>query len=564
MTDETWPSPPSEPGPWAGGPPVSPPGSSSIPPLTPGAMPPPPPRAPGNQGPGPGAGPISGPLVAPPGSTMWSPAAVGSGQHQSVYPGAPMPPTRNQDRAPSWVRALSAAVVLAVVAGGIFLVTTKESPYPSDWDPRVADLAEWVEGARELSFEHPVEVLFLTSEEYSGETTGDVSSDADLEAEDRGATDEAVGMLRALGLVEGEVDLTAANNTLSDSGTLAFYSPETETVYVRGTVLTPAVQVTLAHELVHVLQDQHFDLGRIAELESGAASTLRAMAEGDATRIEDDYIQDELTDDERTAYEKEATESYDEVSDELDDDVPPALSAFFASPYIFGPRLVDYLFATGGTAAIDAALDDPPSEFSLFDPINNDPATHLAEDQVIISVDVPEGAEAIDDGSFGSTSWYLVMAARLDPIVALTATDGITADGYVNYRQDGVVCVSAVAEAGESDLDELTSALQQWAAKSPEGSADVTASDGRVTFRSCDPGKDVTGLGTVSIDLLLFPAIRTDAYVAWIDDGATEEQAACFSQGLVEEFTVEEIADPTLGSDQADAGRIDQLAASCS
>lgn len=494
---------------------------------------------------------------------MWSPPEAGSTPGSSVYPGAPVPPGPDVDRAPVWVRALAAAVVLAVVAGAILLVTNKESPYPSEWDTRVAPLAAWAEGARKLTFEHPVDVRFLTPEEYSGESTGDVSSDADLEGDDQDAMNEAVGMLRALGLVEGAVDLTAANNTLSDSGTLAFYDPVAKTVYVRGTELTLAVRVTLAHELVHVLQDQHFDLGRLSELESGAATTLRALAEGDATRIENDYIENELTAEEQDAYYKEAEESYEGVSGEIDDQVPPALSAFFASPYIFGPRLVDFLFVSGGTAAIDAALEDPPSEFVLFDPVNNDPAKNPASDQDILQVTAPEGADIIDDGSFGPTAWYLVLAARLDPLVALTATDGITADGYVNYRKDDTVCVSADAKAGDEDLNELTSALKEWAATSPEGSAEITAKDGMVTLRSCDPGEKAQGLGAVSVDVLLFAAVRTDAYVAWIDDGADVEQATCFSQGLVDEFSVAEIADPDFGSVPAEQQRVEQLAMSC-
>ena len=480
-----------------------------------------------------------------------------------MYPGAPVAPNDRSNRAPVWMRALSAAVVLAVVAGGILLVTKKESRYPSEWDARVVELAAWVESARDLKFEHPVEVLFLTPEEYSGESKGDKASDADLEAEDQAAMKEAVGMLRALGLVEGEPDLTAANDTLSDSGTLAFYNPDNEKVYVRGTELTPALRVTLAHELVHVLQDQHFDLGRLQDLEDGAATSLRALAEGDASRIEDDYVDKKLTNKEQDAYFKESEDSYDDVSDEIDDQVPPALSAFFASPYIFGPSLVGYLYASGGTPAIDAALKDPPSEFALFDPINNDPAKNPASDQDILTVTAPEGAEVIDDGSFGPTSWYLVLAARLEPRVALAATDGITADGYVNYRKDKTVCVSATAKAEEKDLSELTSALKEWAARSPKGSAEVTAEDGMVTLRSCDPGEKVTGLGSVSIDLLVFASARTEVYIGSIEEGAETGQALCISQGVVDRFTVDEILDPDFGSVPSEAKRYAELGMAC-
>jgi hypothetical protein len=74
-------------------------------------------------------------------------------------------------------------------------------------------------------------------------------------------------------------------------------------VFVRGDELTPAVRVTLAHELTHVLQDQHFDLQRLDEPDFEEHEGLRAMAEGDAGRIEDIYVTDVLTSAEQTAYE---------------------------------------------------------------------------------------------------------------------------------------------------------------------------------------------------------------------------------------------------------------------
>lgn len=49
------------------------------------------------------------------------------------------------------------------------------------------------------------------------------------------------------------------------------------------------MEATVVHELVHALQDQHFDLGaQFDELdaEDEAAVALRAIVEGDAARIE--------------------------------------------------------------------------------------------------------------------------------------------------------------------------------------------------------------------------------------------------------------------------------------
>src|SRR2546421_342462 len=64
----------------------------------------------------------------------------------------------------------------------------------------------------------------------------------------------------ALAVVDGDPDLLADDDTLADAGTLAFYDFRTKVVNVRGHTMTPGLRVTLAHELTHVLQDQHFDV----------------------------------------------------------------------------------------------------------------------------------------------------------------------------------------------------------------------------------------------------------------------------------------------------------------
>ena len=74
---------------------------------------------------------------------------------------------------------------------------------------------------------------------------------------------------------------------------LAFYLPTKKKFFVRGTeVDTPNAKVTVAHELTHALQDQHFDL---TKLEKEAAKThssdaLRSLVEGDAVRVQKLYL----------------------------------------------------------------------------------------------------------------------------------------------------------------------------------------------------------------------------------------------------------------------------------
>lgn len=529
-----WPTPPREPGPWNGGPPVAPPGNTPLPPL-------------------PGAGGVVHGASAP--ANPWAnqtvpdvnippsrPAAAQLTYTPGVpgvppQPGAPLTKPK-ADRAPTWLLVASAIVVLALIAGVAYVVVKGGRQYPSAWDDKTAPIAEWVAAERELDFKHPVQVNFLSEEEYTARAT-EGGDDGTEEAEQYYA--DQVAQLRALGFISGDVDLAAASDTLSDSGTLAYYDQALEQVFVRGTELTPDVRVTLAHELTHVLQDQHFDLERLGDFGDGRDQVLRAIAEGDAGLVEEAYVADVLTDEERAAYEQTSTTAGEEANEELDAKVPPILTTLFAAPYILGPGLVASLDASDGWAAINDALTTPPTEEVLFDPLVY--GTDGASGQVA-TVTAPDGVEVLEQAEFGPTTWFLMLASRIDAREALRATDGWGGDQYVVYRQDDEVCVDIVAVGDTAeDTEELGAAAAAWAEKSPEGSATAEVVDGEVRLTSCDPGTEaeLPG-GEVTPDLLSLPVVRTQVGTdAKTELDATDEEADCFGNGVIDAFTVAEL-----------------------
>ncbi|MEO6628716.1 MAG: DUF6782 family putative metallopeptidase, partial [Aquihabitans sp.] len=421
------------------------------------------------------------------------------------------------DRAPAVIIALSALVVAALVAGSVYLVVGGREKYPKTWDSRVSPIAAWVAKARDLDFKHPVEVEFLTSGEYTAASQDRPAPTAESARD----MQDTVSQMRALGFVQGDVDLAAATDTLADSGTLAYYDPSTKRIAVRGTKLTPMLRVTLAHELVHVLQDQHFDLTRLKTLPSSQTAGLRALAEGDAGRIEDVYADEVLAPGELASYNKESAASGEVAQSEIDHEVPEALSVLFAAPYAFGPSLVAYLERQDGNDAIDAAFKDPPTDEVLFNPqVLGTPAAKAR----LVTVEAPGGAEALDDGQFGSAAWYLLLASRLPPAVALNATDGLGGDGYVFYRQESKSCVriNAVGD-DEAQTTELFNALSLWVSMSPGGTASVSVDGGKIRFQSCDPGPEAVVPGKVTMSLLVLPVTRTQVFLGIADAGAPEK-----------------------------------------
>jgi hypothetical protein len=337
----------------------------------------------------------------------------------------PLPPERPepQGSAPAKRRSRRAIVglLVALVVAAVFVVPRIEDgddePERAAWDPRVEDIVRFVEAERGLTFEHPVPVDFLTPEQFRDELTTEAT---DITPKDRRELRASEAIMRALGLLDGDIDLLDEFNTISTEGVAAFYDPARKRVFVPDGPLTPSLRVTLAHELTHALQDQHYDLSAMQdEAPDDEASAHRALIEGDAQRIQQAYV-GSLSDADMAQY-REETKRAAAGSRRALEGVPPIIQAFFESPYVLGEGLMEALLLDGGPSRINQAFVEPPtSEEQLLDPF-----TYLDGDDPI-EVAKPalgSGETEVDAGDLGAITWYVLLAERLDPRTALRAVD---------------------------------------------------------------------------------------------------------------------------------------------
>jgi hypothetical protein len=411
---------------------------------------------------------------------------------------------------------LTIGVLITVAVFGLAGITVLSRghsgpSYPSEWDPRVLDIVQFDEQHRGLKFEHPVYVDFLDPQAYSQRARTDQSELTDKE---KHQLEVENGELRALGLSNSNIDLLQAENDLQDTGTLAFYDPDSQHVIVRGTEMTVALKVTLVHEFVHVLQDQHFGVGQERTNQfttSQEASSFRALVEGDAVRIENEFIMS-LSDADRQAYQTTHSKEVDNATAGLSN-VPIALQALQTAPYLFGPPFDELLIAKGQQAELDAAFKDPPTtDEHLLDPPrfeNKEKALDVKEPPL------PDGVSSkdkVDNGDFGALGLLLVLGERIDPLNALRASDGWGGDAYVAYQQNGKTCVHIDMRGDtETDMNELRNAFDQWAKAMPAGAASVTSDGDIIQLQTCDPGanSDLT-LNNRANDLVQMPAARSE------------------------------------------------------
>lgn len=465
--------------------------------------------------------------------------------------------------------------LLAVVLGAgvlvVAVVTNKDSArapsYPQAWDPRILPYVKVVEKERGLKFLHPVAVRFLAPSDFE---KGVRTDEKDLNKDERTEVRQFTGLMRALGLIKGDVDLFAAFNDAHGSGTLAYYAFDDQRITVRGSTITPAVRPTLVHELTHALQDQQFAIGKrqeaLAKKKSGDADTessvFDSIIEGDAERIATAYRQS-LTSAQRKVLAADEKKQLDTADAGLKG-VPKVVLTMISSPYVLGEAMVQTVAEDGGNAAVDRLFRDTPThEASLLDPFEA-----IAGDLDAAKVATPSlttGEQKFESGELGVITWYLMLAERIGARDALATVDGWGGDAYVAYERDGTSCMRAAYQGDTAgDTTRMLGALRRWVRAAPGAPASVKQSGKQVVFDSCDPGtkadvgKDAS---TVALELV---TVRNYLGLGIMHSDVPAKPARCIAGRLIQAYPVKRLEDPQFGAkDPAVQARVRQFALAC-
>jgi hypothetical protein len=400
------------------------------------------------------------------------------------------------------------------------------------WDTRVLPIAKQVEELRGLKFERPVPVVFLSDAAFEKKVRIDKGK---LSESDKAEVARSEAQMRAVGLLPDGVNLIDAVSSLQASGALAYYDPKTKRVTARGTELDAATKVTLAHELTHALQDQHFDLQKLRRTakRKHASATLTALIEGDAVRVQQLYAA-KLPSDERDAAASSSSSGADDALREAQAaGVPDSLVVLFQSPYALGPLMLELVQAANGDRAIDGLFRSPPTADSAY----LTPDT-LVDGSTVAKVSPPAlQAGEIADGKpdvFGAFALYLILAARSDPVAALAVADGWDGDAMVTFTRDDTTCVRAsFAGRSREASTAIFDALRDWAAGGASGAADVQQEGSLTTFTACDPSAVGAATPDRSFAALTVAAVRNTFLAKLATQGVPVAVAGCTANGVV-------------------------------
>lgn len=172
-------------------------------------------------------------------------------------------------------------------------------------------------------------------------------------------------LLIAFGVVPPTFDYVGAIVELMTAELAGYYEPADKTMYLASDLGGPETSATLAHELVHALQDQHYDLGPLLEYRPDASDlqgAVHALAEGDAMSAMLDQLLEakgqKAIDIPETLIAVQARAAA-QFSSSVQS-VPDILKRSLIAPYVDGLSFVHFLRRRGGWAEVDRAWQNPP------------------------------------------------------------------------------------------------------------------------------------------------------------------------------------------------------------
>ena len=299
-------------------------------------------------------------------------------------------------------------------------------------DEKIKEIEAEVSEIRGLEIKTPITVTYKTREELQKKVDADFFEDYPIEDSER---DQRT--MTAFGIIESGTDILQLYSELYGGQIAGYYDPTTAQLVVvldgeAGEDITASEEFTLAHEINHAIQDQHFDIDAGAFDTSEATDDVslagNGLVEGDSSLLQGLYLQA------NPSFARDLSREYSDLEDDGSlDDFPPVIVALLYFPYNDGYEFVDWLHEEGGYELVDEAFASPPTTTEQILHPEKYLDGEVGEDVTVIDLAPVLGGEWVDtdENAFGEYIMsQLLMSENVDDDDAEDAAEGWNGDLY--------------------------------------------------------------------------------------------------------------------------------------
>lgn len=276
--------------------------------------------------------------------------------------------------------------------------------------------------------------------------------------------------LQRLGVLGKGVDLERASKDSLTDMIGGFYEPGQRKLFIADWAQRDTQRPVLVHELVHALQDQHFQIARLLkEHDADKALAQRALVEGDANLFMTDWI---------VRPKGVRIEKLPQLTNDIMYSVSPAafgmgVVAYDTSrflrrhamfPYEEGMRFAHAFYRTGGWGRISRLFRDPPVS---TEQILHPDKYPREKPKPVPALGELAGFTKLDAGSFGEFSLRTLLEEAFGPRQAMAMAAGWGGDRLTVLRQgpgDVALVYQSVWDT-EKDAKEFEKGLDEWMAR---------------------------------------------------------------------------------------------------
>jgi hypothetical protein len=334
--------------------------------------------------------------------------------------------------------------------------STDDDGAPPETPGDVAEVESQVEQVRGLEFEQRVAVQPVSADEIAAKLRGAFDETYPKEFYDRRTV-----AWQTIGVIPRDVTIREALLAFQTGQVIGFYNPlDGELVYRSDGDIGLFERLTLAHELTHAIDDQHFDLERIdpiaATCRDDAFQATLGAVEGSAQFFSTQVLFEFPPAD--------GDYSGLDGGGGAPEGVPPFMFDLQLWPYTAGQAFVTELESRGGIAEVNAALRAfPITTEQILHPERYPSDRPSRVDVPDLASDLGPGWGDLDVMQVGEAWLQAMLALRLGDTTAEAASAGWDGGIYRAFTdgRDAIV-MFATAWDTQADADAFAGALRAW------------------------------------------------------------------------------------------------------